>query len=114
MQVEGFPPKDQLKTVYVEHDIDHECAELWPVEFIYRDPTFTGMPKEEVRGGATEESASMMLTSLSVYVCVCDVQQNRKCESPSTRTNILMHTHAHTHTHRLRPSCAKWASLRSC
>jgi len=49
LQVEGFPPKDQLKTVYVEHDIDAEAADLWPVEFIFRDPTFEGMPKEEVR-----------------------------------------------------------------
>ncbi|KAF5831548.1 hypothetical protein DUNSADRAFT_12961 [Dunaliella salina] len=50
-QVEGFPPRDQLKTVYVEHDIDHEAAELWPVDFIYTDPTFEGMPKEEIEGG---------------------------------------------------------------
>lgn len=44
-QVEGFPPPTELKTVYVEHDIDGSVADLVPVEFIFTDPTFAGIPK---------------------------------------------------------------------
>ncbi len=49
VQVEGFPPPTELKTVYVEHDIDGSVADLTPEEFIFTDPTFKGIPKEEVR-----------------------------------------------------------------
>jgi elongation factor 3 len=37
-QVDGFPPKDQLRTVYVEHDIDASEATTAIVDFIYNDP----------------------------------------------------------------------------
>jgi elongation factor 3 len=37
-QVDGFPPKDQLRTVYVEHDIDASESETPVVEFVYKDP----------------------------------------------------------------------------
>ena len=37
-QVENFPPKDQLRTVYVEHDIDGSLSELSVVEFVFSDP----------------------------------------------------------------------------
>ena len=37
-QLDGFPPKDQLRTVYVEHDIDASEAETPVVEFVYADP----------------------------------------------------------------------------
>jgi elongation factor 3 len=45
LQVEGFPPPTELKTVYVEHDIDGSVADLVPAEFIFTDPTFKGIPK---------------------------------------------------------------------
>lgn len=48
-QVEGFPPASQLKTVYVEHDIDAEQADLTPSEFIFQDPVFKGIPLPTVR-----------------------------------------------------------------
>lgn len=67
LQVEGFPPKDQLKTVYVEHDIDGSLADMAAVEFIYADPVFTGMPKEEVRTGG------------EACVCVDGVRFGRLC-----------------------------------
>lgn len=47
-QVEGFPPPTELKTVYVEHDIDGSCADLTPVEFIFQDPTFAGISKDDI------------------------------------------------------------------
>mmetsp|Transcript_15299 Transcript_15299/g.26489 ORF Transcript_15299/g.26489 Transcript_15299/m.26489 type:complete len:1035 (+) Transcript_15299:185-3289(+) len=47
-QVEGFPPSSQLKTVYVEHDIDGSVADLVPEEFIFTDPVFKGIPKSEI------------------------------------------------------------------
>ncbi|KAK9830243.1 hypothetical protein WJX72_010523 [[Myrmecia] bisecta] len=37
-QLDGFPPKDQLRTVYVEHDIDASESEAAVVEFVYSDP----------------------------------------------------------------------------
>jgi elongation factor 3 len=37
-QVDGFPPKTQVKTVYVSHDLDHSVLEVTPVEYILNDP----------------------------------------------------------------------------
>jgi elongation factor 3 len=37
-QLDGFPPKDELRTVYVEHDIDASEADTPVVEFVYADP----------------------------------------------------------------------------
>ena len=36
-QLEGFPPKEVLRTVYVEHDIDASEAETPVVEFVFGD-----------------------------------------------------------------------------
>ena len=41
-QLEGFPPKEELRTVYVEHDIDASQAETPVVEFVYSDPNLQG------------------------------------------------------------------------
>lgn len=38
-QVDGFPLKDQVKTVYVSHDLDNSVLEVTPVEYIFNDPT---------------------------------------------------------------------------
>ncbi|ORY77668.1 elongation factor 3, variant 1 [Protomyces lactucae-debilis] len=40
-QVDGFPPADELKTVYVEHDIDESEAEVRTLDFIASDPRCT-------------------------------------------------------------------------
>ena len=37
VQVDGFPPKDVLRTVYVEHDIDGSLSDLNCVEFVFAD-----------------------------------------------------------------------------
>jgi len=37
-QLDGFPPKDVLRTVYVEHDIDASEADTPSVEFVANDP----------------------------------------------------------------------------
>ncbi len=41
-QLDGFPPKDELRTVYVEHDIDASEAETPVVEYVYADPLLQG------------------------------------------------------------------------
>lgn len=41
-QLDGFPPKDELRTVYVEHDIDASEADTPVVEFVYADPVLQG------------------------------------------------------------------------
>ncbi|KAG2490532.1 hypothetical protein HYH03_010927 [Edaphochlamys debaryana] len=38
-KVEGFPPKDQVCSVYLESDIAPEMAEVPIVDFVFRDPT---------------------------------------------------------------------------
>lgn len=46
-KLDGFPPKEVLKTVYVEHDIDASAAETAVVDFVMRDPMLegaTGLP----------------------------------------------------------------------
>lgn len=37
-QLDGFPPKDELRTVYVEHDIDASESNVPVVEYVYSDP----------------------------------------------------------------------------
>lgn len=37
-QLDGFPPKDQLRTVYVEHDIDASESNVAVVEYVHSDP----------------------------------------------------------------------------
>ena len=44
-QLEGFPPKEELRTVYVEHDIDASQAETPVVEFVYSDPNLQGVDR---------------------------------------------------------------------
>lgn len=53
-QVDGFPPKEELRTVYVEHDIDAELSDITVVEYVLADPMLQGeidLPKvHEVLG----------------------------------------------------------------
>ena len=41
-QVDGFPPPEELRTVYVEHDIDASESEQAVLDFIHNDPTLQG------------------------------------------------------------------------
>ncbi|MEW5298676.1 MAG: hypothetical protein WDW36_001768 [Sanguina aurantia] len=42
-QLDGFPPKDELRTVYVEHDIDGSMSDIAVVEFVYLDQELQAM-----------------------------------------------------------------------
>merc|ERR1712226_18459 len=50
-QVEGFPDVDQVRTVFVEADIQGEQSHLSCVEYVLTDPKIQeyGIPKEDVR-----------------------------------------------------------------
>ena len=43
-KVDGFPPKDELRTVYVEHDIDAEASDVSVAQYVLQDPTLQGAP----------------------------------------------------------------------
>ncbi|KAG1675970.1 hypothetical protein FOA52_014214 [Chlamydomonas sp. UWO 241] len=47
-QVEGFPPPTELRTVYVEHDIDSEDADIPSLDFVANDKRIAGQSKDEV------------------------------------------------------------------
>ncbi|KAF9916658.1 translational elongation factor EF-1 alpha [Lobosporangium transversale] len=47
-QLEGFPPADELRTVFVEHNLQAEEADLPVVEFMFADPKLSDIPHEEV------------------------------------------------------------------
>jgi elongation factor 3 len=69
-QVEGFPTQDQLKTIYVEHDIDSEEADTPSLDFVANDPRLGGAPREEVEKmlvsvGFSEEYLRKPVGSLS-------------------------------------------------
>ena len=69
-QLEGFPPPEELKTVYVEHDIQGELADLSVIEYVFADPKLKGEPKEEVvrvlsSVGFTDSMQHAGVTSLS-------------------------------------------------
>ncbi|KAF9940838.1 translational elongation factor EF-1 alpha [Mortierella alpina] len=47
-QLEGFPPADELRTVFVEHNLQAEDADLPVVEFMFADPKLGDIPHDEV------------------------------------------------------------------
>ncbi|ORX58947.1 hypothetical protein DM01DRAFT_1381574 [Hesseltinella vesiculosa] len=64
-QVEGFPPKSVLKTVYVEHDIDGSQADTGLIDFIIASDGVETKDREQVRQilrdyGFTEEMVTKM------------------------------------------------------
>lgn len=69
-QVEGFPPPTELKTVYVEHDIDSEEADTPSLDFVARDDRICGATRDEVEKmlvsvGFSEEYLAKPVGSLS-------------------------------------------------
>jgi len=73
-QVDGFPPPEELRTIYVEHDIQASHADLMPVEFIFSDENMhTGgldVDRPEIEAqlkaiGFTEELLAKPISSLS-------------------------------------------------
>jgi len=72
-QVDGFPPKTELRTVYVEHDIDASVADLPAWQFVAEDAeviSVLGSDVEKVRAtllsvGFNEELISKPVASLS-------------------------------------------------
>lgn len=61
-KVEGFPPKSEVCTAYVEHDIDSSASDLTSVDFMAQDPTL-----QESRPTG-REAIEEMLTSLGFSV----------------------------------------------
>ncbi|CAI7798103.1 unnamed protein product [Closterium sp. NIES-53] len=47
-QLDGFPSPDELKTVYVEHDLDASVAEVAVVDLIMNEPALVGIEREHV------------------------------------------------------------------
>lgn len=69
-KVEGFPPADKLRTVYVEHDIQATLEELTVVDFIMKDPQLKDLPLDLVTKtlgevGFTQEMQERNLTKIS-------------------------------------------------
>lgn len=73
-QVDGFPPADELRTVYVEHDIQASMADLNVVDFVFADPLLHSsgldVSREEIvtqlsSVGFTQDMLAMVITSLS-------------------------------------------------
>ena len=69
-QVEGFPPPDVLRTVYVEHDIQASQEDLSVFDFVMTDELLKDLDKDEVRKtlrsfGFDDEMLGNVITSLS-------------------------------------------------
>lgn len=49
-KVDGFPPADEVRTVFVETDIQGELSDLTVLDYIYADPLLRdcGVPREEM------------------------------------------------------------------
>lgn len=47
-QLEGFPPQDELKTIFVEHSLQASEAETAVVEFVVSDPEFASLARNEI------------------------------------------------------------------
>ena len=69
-QVEGFPPADELKTVYVEHDIDSSESDLPVLDFVADDERIVVKNRDEVAAqlkevGFTDAMLQQAIGSLS-------------------------------------------------
>ncbi|KAK9722695.1 translational elongation factor EF-1 alpha [Basidiobolus ranarum] len=69
-KLNGFPSPDELKTVFVEHNLQAEEAELGVLEFIAKDKSLSNVSSEEIKSmllsvGFTEEMQVMAISSLS-------------------------------------------------
>ena len=56
-QLEGFPPRSELRTVYVEHDIQADAADLCCLDYVMADPMVAELPEN-----TREEVAKVMAT----------------------------------------------------
>ena len=50
-QLEGFPPREELRTVYMEHEIQGDLADLCCLDYVMADPMVI-----EVEGNTREEA----------------------------------------------------------
>lgn len=69
-QLEGFPSRDELKTVFVEHNLQASEAELPVIEFMFCDDELKNTPRQEVIDtllsvGFTDEMQALPVGSLS-------------------------------------------------
>ncbi|ORX99938.1 hypothetical protein K493DRAFT_323797 [Basidiobolus meristosporus CBS 931.73] len=69
-KLNGFPSPDELKTVFVEHNLQAEEAELGVREFIAKDQNLSHVSEEEIKTmllsvGFTEDMQIMAVSSLS-------------------------------------------------
>ncbi len=73
-QVDGFPPADELRTVYVEHDIQASLADLNVLDFVFADEMLhtngLDVSREEISAmlkdiGFTDIMLESVITSLS-------------------------------------------------
>jgi len=69
-QVDGFPPRDELKTVFVEHSLQGSDAEKSVAEFVTTDPEFKGTDHAEIiktleSVGFDAEKQAQAVTALS-------------------------------------------------
>ena len=69
-QVDGFPPPEELKTVYVEHDLDASVAEMAVVDLVCETPDLVNVGREHVEEvltsvGFTEDMRNGPVASLS-------------------------------------------------
>eukprot|EP00850_Spirogloea_muscicola_P015713 SM000123S25825 [mRNA] locus=s123:57353:62841:- [translate_table: standard] len=69
-QLNGFPPPDELKTVYVEHDLDASLVDMEVLELMLADSLIKGVNKEKVADtlksvGFDNEKLKLPITALS-------------------------------------------------
>jgi elongation factor 3 len=64
-QVDGFPPKDILKTVYVEHDIDANESDMTIFDYIYQDGK-SGFHEDEVRSELLDKGFGKHMQTASI------------------------------------------------
>eukprot|EP00897_Mesotaenium_endlicherianum_P000244 jgi/Mesen1/1021/ME000121S00097 len=69
-QLEGFPSPDELKTVYVEHDLDSSLAEVSVVDLVANEPSIVDTDREQVEKvlasvGFTDEMRASPVGALS-------------------------------------------------
>ncbi|GAB9465141.1 Elongation factor 3 [Globisporangium polare] len=69
-QLEGFPKKDELKTIFVEHNLQAEEADLSVVDFICLDEELKASPRQDIIDtltsvGFTESMQAQAVGSLS-------------------------------------------------
>ena len=111
MAVQGFPPRDVLRTVYVEHDIDASEAETPVVDFVFADKALQGARPLL----ADTCHPTLIWKNQTKLACTDDTVLHRACPNPKPNpSTVRAQRPASRRGSRWRTCWRAWALMACC